>query len=85
MKLTQIPIKELDKYCGLLTQSQAESLVGQTYQPDSYFNPIQDVDDNWVISPEEIAYCSNTAFMWVKDLEMIIYVPKPIEPIHLTS
>jgi hypothetical protein len=83
MKLTQIPTKELDKYRGLLTQSQANSLTGQMYQPDSYFNPIKDINDNWIISPEEIAYCTNITFMWVKDLEMIPYSPKPVDPMIL--
>ena len=77
MKLNQIPQGQEDKYVGLLTEQQKDSLVGQTYAPDSYFNPIQDINDNWVISIEEMTYCVNPQFVWVKDLEVIIYEPKP--------
>ena len=38
----------------LLTQEQAEQLNGQQYATDSYFNPIQDADGNWIISIEEV-------------------------------
>jgi hypothetical protein len=65
---------------GLLTETQKEKLVGQWYEPDSFFNPIQDVKDNWIISIEEMHDCVNPDFMWVKDLEQIEYQPKPIEP-----
>jgi hypothetical protein len=65
---------------GLLTETQKEQLVGQWYETDSFFNPIQDINDNWVISIEEMHDCVNPDFMWVKDLEQIEYQPKPIEP-----
>jgi hypothetical protein len=65
---------------GLLTETQKEQLVGQWYDSDSYFNPIQDINDNWVISIEEMHDCVNPDFIWVKDLEQIEYQPKPIEP-----
>jgi hypothetical protein len=64
----------------LLTETQKELLVGQWYETDSFFNPIQDINDNWVISIEEMHDCVNPDFMWVKDLEKIEYQPKPIEP-----
>jgi hypothetical protein len=81
MKLTQIPIVELATYVGVLTSEQAQSLQGQTFQIDSYFNPIQDINDVWVLSAEEIAYCSNPTFLWVKELDMIAYEPKPTPPL----
>ena len=81
MKLTQIPIAELATYVGVLTLEQAQSLQGQTFHTDSYFNPIQDINDVWVLSAEEIAYCSNPAFLWVKELEMTKYTPKPAPPL----
>jgi hypothetical protein len=65
---------------GLLTESQKDSLVGQLYDEDSYFNPIQDLDDNWIISVEEMEFCVNPEFMWVKDLPLIQYEPKPTPP-----
>ena len=67
-------------YVGLLTETQKDSLVGQMYDEDSYFNPIQDDFDQWVISVEEIEYNVNPDFMWIKDLPLIEYVPKPSPP-----
>ena len=65
---------------GLLTESQKNELVGQLYDEDSYFNPIQDANDNWIISVEEMEFCVNPEFMWVKDLPLIEYKPKPSPP-----
>ena len=82
MKLTDITRAEYTTYVGLLTVEQKDELVGQMYAPDSYFNPIMDNADNWVISIEEMEYCINPNYMWVKDLELILYVPKenPLPP-----
>jgi len=65
---------------GLLTESQKDSLVGQLYDEDSYFNPIQDIEDNWIISTEEMEFCVNPEFQWVKTLPLIDYKPKPSPP-----
>lgn len=65
---------------GLLTETQKDSLIGQLYDEDSYFNPIQDINDNWIISVEEMEFCVNPEFMWVKDLPLIDYEPKPSPP-----
>jgi hypothetical protein len=65
---------------GFLTEIQKDELVGQLYDLDSYFNPIQDIDDNWVISIEEMEQCVNPSFVWVKDLALIEYKPKPTPP-----
>lgn len=83
MKLTDITRAEYTTYVGLLTVEQKDELVGQMYAPDSYFNPIQDNADNWVISIEEMEYNINPVYAWVKDLELILYVPKenPLPPI----
>jgi hypothetical protein len=62
---------------GLLTELQKDELVGQLYAPDSYFNPIQDINDNWIISQEEMYNNENELVAWVKDLPLIEYVPKP--------
>jgi len=39
--------------------------------------------DNWIISVEEMANNINPNYMWVKDLPLILYVPKenPFPPI----
>lgn len=85
MKLTDITRAEWTTYVGLLTVEQKDELVGQMYAPDSYFNPIQDNADNWVISVEEMQYCINPNYMWVQELPLILYVPKenPFPPISL--
>jgi hypothetical protein len=77
MKLAEITTEDLATLVGLLTVEQKDEIVGQPYSDDSYFNPIQDINDNWVISTEEMMYCTNEQFMWVKDLELIEYIPKP--------
>jgi hypothetical protein len=63
-------------YVHLLTIEQKDELVGQWYDPDSYFNPIQDANDDWIISVEEVNQCVNPDFLWVKDLPLIEYIPK---------
>ena len=60
---------------GLLTIEQKELLIGQLFAPDSYFNAVQDINDNWFISVQQIDQCVNDEFMWVKDLELIPYNP----------
>jgi hypothetical protein len=80
IQLKDLKIEQYDLYVGLLTVEQKDSLLIQQYAPDCYFNPIQDLNDNWVISVEEMANCVNEEFMWVKDLPLIIYEPKPSPP-----
>ena len=65
---------------GLLTETQKDELVGQLYDDDSYFNPITDAENRWIISVEEMEQCVNPEFMWVKDLPLIPYEPKPTPP-----
>ena len=76
MKLTELTTEEKLLYVGLLTELQKDELVGQLYAPSSYYNPIQDLNDNWVISVEEIEQTITLEFMWVKDLPLILYEPK---------
>lgn len=78
--LKDITKEQYDLYVGLLTVEQKDSLLLQEFAPDSYFNPIQDLNNNWIISVEEIANCVNEEFLWVKDLPLIIYEPKPNPP-----
>jgi hypothetical protein len=78
MKITDIEKEKYIIYVGLLTKEQKELLINQLYTNDSYFNPIQDNSDNWVISVEEMEYCDNPEFLWIKDLELILYVPKEL-------
>ncbi len=65
---------------GLLTETQKDNLIGQMYDEDSFFNPILDFYDQYIISVEEMDFCVNPDFQWVKDLPLIDYVPKPSPP-----
>lgn len=79
MKLTDITRAEYTTYVGLLTVEQKDELVGQMYAPDSFFNPIETaIENQWVISIEEMEYCVNPEFLWVKGLDLIVYVPKVV-------
>jgi hypothetical protein len=82
MKLKDITIEDKSTLVGLLTEVQKEELIGQWYTDDSYYNPIQDINDNWVISIEEIEFTINPNTMWVKDLELILYTPKIYDALH---
>lgn len=61
---------------GLLTLKQKEEITGKQFAPNSYFYPIQDNYDNWIISQEEMSQCCNLQFLWVKDLPLIEYESK---------
>lgn len=71
---------QTNELVALLTESEKDQLVGQLYAPDSYFNPIQDADENWIISTQEQEFCIVPEFLWVKDLPLIPYKPAP-EPL----
>ena len=77
MKLADITTEDITTLVGLLTEVQKNELVGVYYSADSIYNPIQDIDDNWIISVEEIQATSNEDTMWVKDLDLIEYKAKP--------
>jgi hypothetical protein len=63
----------------LLTESQKESLTNKQFKPNCTFNPIQDNNDNWIISNEEVVQCINPTVMWVNELPLIEWI-KPIDP-----
>jgi hypothetical protein len=68
-------------YVALLTEEQKESLVGKTFAEDSYFNPVQDKGENWVISVEEQEFCNNEEFLWIKSLPLIEYEAPDVDMI----
>ena len=61
----------------LLTDNQKEALKGKEFKPNCYFNPIQDNGDNWIISNDEVVQCVNATVMWVNELPLIDFNPKP--------
>jgi hypothetical protein len=79
MKLADITTEDITTLVGLLTKVQKNELVGVYYSADSIYNPIQDINDNWIISVEEMEFCTVEEFAWVKDLPLIEYTPKVIE------
>lgn len=78
MKITDITLNDPTTYVGLLTETQKNQLTGQLFAPDSYFNSVQDINDNWFISITQMIDCVNPDFLWVKDLDLIPYEPKPV-------
>jgi hypothetical protein len=62
---------------GLLTIEEKDSLVGQLVQNDWYFNPIEDCNNNWIISTEEIDNSIYSQNNWVKELPLIEWCAKP--------
>ena len=77
MKIADLTQEEKSIYVGLLSVEQKDLLVGQLFDEDSYFNPILDGNDpqNWIISIEEIEQNIYYDFNWLRDLEMILFVP----------
>ena len=74
MKITDIQLDDLTIYVGILTEDQRNQLTGQLFAPDSYFNAVQDANNNWFISTIQMIDCVNPDFLWVKDLDMIEYI-----------
>jgi len=56
----------------ILTEEQAQLLIGIEFIPDNYFNPIKDANNNFIISVEEV---EQSSIEWVKNLELINYLP----------
>ena len=46
-----------------LTESQAVELSTIEFIPDTFFNPIKDINGTWVISLEEVEQCSKSSYI----------------------
>lgn len=57
----------------LLTLEQKQLLEGIEYKQDCLFNPVQDINNNWIISTDEQDQCS---IQWVKELHLSEFLPK---------
>lgn len=64
------------KKVRLLTIQEKDNLIGQLYCASSYFNPLQDCNDNWFISNEEVNECIYPQFSWINNLPEIDYCKK---------
>lgn len=58
---------------GLLTIEQKNQLIGELYNQESYFYPIQDKNNNWVIGLEEV---NSNVFNWLREVPLIDFEPK---------
>jgi hypothetical protein len=66
---------------SILTIEQKESLIGQLVQPDWYFYPVLDCNNNWVISSQEIDNSIYPQNEWIKELILIDWCePEPTPP-----
>lgn len=61
---------------AVITATKAKELQGKEFTKDSYFNPILDANNKWVISIEEIEQITNDEFAFLKDLPTIDFTPK---------
>jgi hypothetical protein len=61
---------------ALLTTAQKNSIEGKEFAPDSLFNPIQDLNNKWVISLQEIELATIPPYEWLKELPLIDFEPK---------
>ena len=55
---------------AILTEEEKDKLIGRQFMTDVYFNPIQDLNDNWVISSEEIDQSEDKEIISFKDLRL---------------
>lgn len=62
---------------AIISETQKNELIGHEWEPKSQFNPIQDINDNWVISQEEVNGNVNPDFSWVNSLTLSEFEPKP--------
>lgn len=68
---------------AILDERQKQSITEQFVQTDWYFYPVQDCNDNWVISDEEINNSIYPQNQWVKSLPLIDWcapIPAPFPP-----
>ena len=66
---------------AILTTEQKDLLDKQEVCTKLTFNPVQDVNEDWVISEVEVNKCINSDFMWVKNLVLTDWLGPYIPPI----
>jgi hypothetical protein len=67
-----------------IAEEQKDILINTEFSKDSFFNPIQDKNDNWIISIEEYNACLECKSCikehpWIVDCEHIEYEPKEVD------
>jgi len=58
---------------AIITEEQAFELKQVQIQDKCFFNPIQDKNNNWVVSEQEI---NQSDLIWLKELDLIDYEKK---------
>ena len=65
---------------AILTTEQKDILNKQEFITRGFFNPVQDVNQDWVISEVEVNECINSDFMWVKELVLTDWLGPYVQP-----
>jgi hypothetical protein len=63
---------------AIVTVEQKDTLVGQKYNSVSYWNPVLDCNDDWIISEEEINQNIYPQFDWTQSLPLIDWCGPPL-------
>jgi len=61
---------------AIITEEEKDKLIGRQFMTDVYFNPIQDANNNWIISSEEIDQSEDKEIISFKDLRLKIHEAK---------
>jgi hypothetical protein len=66
---------------AILTIEQKDTLVNQEVLPKLKFNPVQDINGDWIISEKEISDSNNPSFSWIKSLDLTDWLGPYVQPI----
>ena len=74
---------------AIITELQKDILIDKTYDGVCFFNPILDLNNNWIISEQEYYYCLGlwyldelqTDLQFITTLSLSEYLPKPQIPL----
>ena len=71
----------------IVTEQQATDLQGVFIDNDTFFNFVQDIDDNWflILSEQDEADIAQTEYAYLLELPLSPYTPKPSPPFPLTE
>ena len=64
------------KQVAIITEEEKDKLIGRQFMTDVYFNPIQDANNNWIISSEEIDQSEDKEIISFKDLRLNVHQAK---------
>jgi len=57
-----------------LTPEQADTLRGKEFEPDNFFNPVQDINGDWFIFEVEYELASRTEYPWMDGLVKVEFI-----------